>query len=144
MAATVCQCEDCAYPTTDDLRAVIELHFPGSPMPDVDVTNFHPVCLAFSDHKDLYRAISIIVEYTCSGNSNCPAGNAMEQIEAECIAGVWSSSVLGNTDNTRSPDTTANTMTSTREDCAFCLSPTLADRFSLTSDDVTHCVGQSI
>ena len=140
----VCNCQDCSYPTNEDLEDVIKELVPSadSPMtPNVNVMGFNPVCLAVSDEKDLYRHVSAVVEYTCSGNSNCPTGRSEEQIESECNIGVWSTNVLGFTEHTHSVTTNASLSTMTREDCAFCLSLELATRLSLTADDVTHCVG---
>ena len=110
----------------------------------VDVTNFHAVCLAFGHQKDAYRAVSAVVEYTCSGSSNCPTvgTQVVEQIESECEAGNWSTvySVQDSTPHTRS-QTGADFSTATRENCSFCLSSSLAERVSLTTDPVTHCIG---
>ena len=59
-------------------------------IPTVDVTDFHVVCLAFSDSRDLYRSVSVVVQYTCVGNSNCSMGEVVELIECECIDQEWS------------------------------------------------------
>ena len=79
-------------------------------------------CLAFGYQKDLYRAVSVVVEYTCSGNSNCPVGSVMEQIESECEDGDWClvSSVQGSVEDTRSQSPLADFSTEMREDCSFC------------------------
>ncbi|CAI7992907.1 Sushi, von Willebrand factor type A, EGF and pentraxin domain-containing protein 1 [Geodia barretti] len=139
-------CQDCIYPTQQDIEDVIEqiVAYPdeSSDVVSVDVTNFHVVCLAFGYDKDLYRAVSVIVEYTCSGGSNCPMGTqVVEQIESECEAGNWSTvhSVRDSTAYTRS-ETNADFSTAVRENCSLCLSNTLAERVSLTTDPVTHCV----
>ena len=140
-------CQDCIYPTQEDLEDVIKqiIAYPDE-SPDivsVDVTDFHVVCLAFGYDKDLYRAVSVIVEYTCSGDSNCPMGTqVVEQIESECEAGNWSTvhSVQDSTEYTHS-ETNAGFSTAVWENCSLCLSNTLAERVSLTTDPVTHCVG---
>ena len=140
----ICSCQECSYPTNDDLKDVIELIIASgdsSTKPSVNMIRFHPVCLAFSEKQSLYRSLSIVVEYTCSGHANCPSGTAKEQIESDCINRQWSNRVLGMSENTRSLTTSANFSTTTREDCAFCLSPELANMFSLKTDTVTHCVG---
>ena len=110
--------------------------------PTVDVLSFHPVCLAYSQERDRYRFVSVVVEYTCTGNPNCPSGDAVEQFESECDGGTWSHSVQSNTDHTRTVNSTANFLTTTREDCAFCFAPTLATSLSLITDMATHCVGK--
>ena len=139
-----CQLQDCTYPTNDDLKDVIKLkseYRDNSTAPTIDVITFHPVCLAFSEKQGFYRSVSVVVQYTCSGHANCPSTDAEEQIESDCINGRWSKNVLYFSLNTSSIATLANFSTTTREDCAFCLSPELANRFSLATDTVTHCVG---
>ena len=137
--------QDCSYPTSGDLEEVIAQIITStdesSATPAVNVTDFHMVCLAFSDQRDRYRAVSVVVEYTCSGHSSCPVGTAVEQVESECQAGDSStaSSVPGN--DTHSLSHSADSSTAQREDCAFCLSPDLAGRVSLSTDHDTHCVG---
>ena len=145
VVAGLCSCQECSFPTNDDLEQVISEIIPtgDSPStPDVNVMRFHPVCLAFGQQQDRYRLVSVVVEYTCSGSTNCPSGTAVEQIESECVSGVWSNEVEGNTDNTRSTTTEASFTTTTREDCSFCFSPELADTLGPTTDSVTHCVGK--
>ena len=148
MVAGLCSCqEECLFPTYDDLEQVISEIIPtgDSPSaPDVTVMDFHPVCLAFGQQQDHYRLVSVVVNYTCSGNTNCPSSTAVEQIESGCVSGVWSNEVEGNVDFTRSTTTEASFTTTTREDCSFCLSPELADTLGPTTDSITHCVGECI
>ena len=148
IVAGMCSCqEECSFPTNDDLERVIaEIIETGDGLTDADVNvmRFHPVCLAFGQQQNHYRFVSVVVEYTCSGISNCPSGTAVEQIESECVSGVWSNEVEGNTDNTRSTTTEANFTTTTRENCSFCLSTELADILGPTTHSVTHCVGEYI
>jgi len=113
-------------------------------IPTVDVLSFRPVCLAYSQERDRYRFVSVVVEYTCTGNVRCPSSTAVEQFESECDGGTWSHIVQGDVDNTRTPNPTANFSTTTREDCAFCFSPATAAGLGLTTDNVTHCVGKYI
>ena len=140
----MCSCQDCTYPTNDDLKDLIKVVIASgdsSTTHSVNVIRFHPVCIAFSEKQGLYRSLSVVVQYTCSGHANCPPGTAEEQIESDCINGQWSNNVLSITKSTHSLAALANFSTTTREDCAFCLSPELANMFSLTTDAVTHCVG---
>ena len=109
--------------------------------PTVNVISFNPACLAFSEQKGLYRSLSVIVEYTCSGNVNCRTDTVVEQFESQCNAGVWSNSLFNSTDGVRSVTTNASMSTITKEDCAFCLSLDIASRLSLTTNDIHHCVG---
>ena len=147
--AGICSCQMCTLPTSGDLEDVITNIFQADDSvttPNVDVMSFHPVCLAFDDVQDHYRAVSVLVEYTCSGHSSCPSGAAVEQIESECSSGVWSNTVRGSPEFTRSTTPEASFSTSTRQDCVFCVSPDLVEQagLSLSPDSVTHCVGESL
>ena len=115
-----------------------------SQSPTVDVENFDILCLAQSTERNRYRGVSLLVEYTCTGNANCPTGIALEQIESECVNGVWSNSVLGVTDFTRTTHPHLAPQNATVANCAFCLSPDLAATFSLTSDILSHCTGKKL
>ena len=137
----------CTEPTNSDLENVISLIIPtgeNPTIPIVNVLNLQPVCLAVSEQRDRYRLFSVVVQYTCVGNERCPGGTATEQIESECVNGVWRNAVLGTTVNTRRTDPTANLATPTRRDCVFCLSDALivGNGLVLTTDDTTHCVGK--
>ena len=145
IVAGICSCQKCTLPINEDLEVVIIDIFradDSSSTPNINVMRIHPVCLAFDDVQDRYRAVSVLVEYRCSGHTRCPSGTAVELIESECDNGVWSNTVHGSPEHTRSQTTEASFSTSTREDCAFCVSPELGDVLSLTTDSVTHCVGQ--
>ena len=144
LLATSGNCQDCSYPTSEDLEDVLKqiLASPGE-TPVIDINSVHVVCLAFSNQKDRYRAVSVLVEYFCSGSSNCSMSGASEQIDSECDAGNWStvSSVPGSMEDIRSQSPTADFFTAVREDCSFCLRPELAERVTLKADSITHCVG---
>ena len=114
--------------------------------PSVNVMSSHPVCLSLDDVQDHYRAVSVVVEYTCTGNPSCPSGTVVEQIESECTNGVWSNVVQGSPEFIRSQTPEANFSTSTRQDCALCVSPELDEEavLSLSPDSVTHCVGEYV
>ena len=138
--------ELCTFPTNDDLEVVIKdiIKADGSSTPTVDVMSFHPVCRAFDSVQNYYRTMSVLVNYTCSDNPSCPSGTVVEQIESECDNGTWSNVVHGSTDFTRSQTTEASFSTSTRDNCSLCVSPELGATLSLTSDSVTHCVGECV
>ena len=136
---------DCPEITEAALENVIVNNIPtgqGSPPPKIDVLSFHPVCLAYSQERDRYRFVSVVVQYTCTGNANCPSGTAVEQFDSQCSRGTWSHSVLSDFDNTRTKNTTANFSITPREDCSICASFPTATGSSLTTDPVTHCVGR--
>ena len=141
-AIAVCQ-TDCNLPTSSDLEDVITvaLIFGDNPTtPNINVTKIHPVCLAHGQERDRYRFLSVVVEYTCSNNGNCPHGSAVEQFESQCNGGTWTSQVLASSGDTRTQNPTANFSTTTRGDCFLCLSPEKLSDSSLTTDNLTHCV----
>ena len=133
-------CQDCSYPTSNDLEYVIkQIISPEESPTSVDVIRFNVVCLAFGYQKDLYSGVSVVVEYTCSGSSNCPVGvTVFEQIESECEAGFWStvSSVVDSTVYTRSPASEADFSIPERKNCSFCLCNALAE--SVTPNRSSH------
>ena len=139
--------QDCPQITETALENVIMNNIPtgdNPATPTVDVLDFHPVCLAYGQERDRYRYVSVVVEYTCTGNANCPSGTAVEQIHSECSSGIWSGRVGGAGDNIRSINPTANFSTTTREDCAFCFPPVTASLLLTmhSFDAATHCVGK--
>ena len=148
--AVLSSCQECDYPTNSDLEDVIKVIIltgdnPSPPI--VSVMSFRPLCLAFGVERGGYHVLSVLVNYTCTGNPNCPQGVAEEQIESECVSSSWSNNVASSTDNTRSEVSEATSATITREDCSFCVSPELIaadDGLTFTTDNVTHCVGESI
>ena len=151
--AGMCSCQQrCTLPTNENLDGVIEGVLraeaaDSSSTPTVNVMRFHQVCLAFDDVQSRYRAVSVVVEYTCSGHTICASGTLVEQIESECgNDGEWSNLVRDSPEFTRSPTPEASFSTSTREDCVFCVSPELDEEagLSLLPDSVTHCVGESL
>ena len=138
---------ECAEPSFSDLENVISriISTGENPtIPTINVLSVQPVCLAVSDQRDRYRLFSVVVQYTCVGSDRCPGGTATEQIESECVNGVWGNAVLGATEDTRRTDPTANLATPTRRDCAFCLSDAFIVRndLTLTTNATTHCVGK--
>ena len=106
VASVSCQELDCAFPTNSDIESII-----GDALRNADTPaeptialmgDFHVVCLAFSEQKDRYRAISVLVQYTCEDNSNCPSGTVTEQFEAECSShNEWTNVVFGSSVFTR-------------------------------------------
>ena len=144
----ICSCQMCALPTSGDLEYVIRdiiQATDSAQTPTVNVMRLHPVCLALDDVQDRYRAVSVIVEYTCSGNTGCPSGTAVEQIDSECDDGVWSG-VQSVTECIRSQAPEASFSTSTRQDCVLCVSPELdvAAELFYFPENTTHCVGESL
>ena len=137
---------DCAFPTNSDIESIIDGSIQNSDSPaEPTITlmgDFRVVCQAFSRQKDRYRAISVLVQYTCDGSSNCPSGTVTEQFEAVCINNNWSNQVSGSSVFTRTMSPSATFSTQQREDCSFCASPEKANDAGVTTDAVTHCVGE--
>ena len=139
---------DCAFPSDDDIGSVISdiIAIGDSPStPTIAVLDFQVLCLAYSEERNRSTFFSVLVHYTCVGNTNSPAGTAVEQIESECKNGKWSNTVFGSTINTRRTNPTAVLVTPTREDCSACLSTTLASVLGSSAPDPnTHCLGESV
>ena len=148
VASVSCQELDCAFPTNSDIESIMDSALRSADSPaDPTITlvgGFHTVCLAFSRQKDRYRAISVLVQYTCVGSSNCPSGTVTEQFEAQCNDNnnEWTNRVLGDIENIRTPSPSATISTLRREDCSFCASPDKVMGSGVTTDAVTHCVGE--
>ena len=144
-------CQDCSPPTASDLETVLAAIIQSgdaSTDPNITIADFEVVCRAFSQQEDLLRGVSVVVEYTCDDHANCPMGTVTEQIESGCSSGSWINRVAGTTDPTRlrTASPTANLSTTARDDCRSCLSELLADDAGagVTTDPVTHCVGEWI
>ena len=148
VASVSCQELDCAFPTNSDIESIMVDAIQNSDSPaEPTITligDFHTVCLAFSEQKDRYRAISVLVQYTCVGSSRCPSGTVTEQFEAECSdnSNEWTNNVLGSTVFTRTMSPSATTSTQRREDCSFCANPENIMGSGVTTDTETHCVGE--
>ncbi|CAI8036469.1 Sushi, von Willebrand factor type A, EGF and pentraxin domain-containing protein 1 [Geodia barretti] len=133
----------CSYPSSTELESVIAAIIASGDAaaePTITLLDFNPVCRSFTDRQDLLRGVSVVVQYTCSGHSNCRSGTVVEQIESGCERGKWSIRVEGSTSFTRSESTEASLSTTAREDCSACVSPELASSLGVTTDSVTHCV----
>ena len=144
-------CQSCSPPTASDLETVLEAIIQSgdaSTDPVITIADFEVVCGAYAQQEGRLRGVSVVVEYTCSGHLGCPSGTVTEQIESGCSSGSWTNNVLGTTDPSRirtiSP--TATLSTTARDDCSFCISELLADDAGtgVTTDSVTHCVGEWI
>ena len=144
-------CNTCAYPTKSDIEPVIKniLEYNQVMHGDlnIQVSILHPVCLAVGNVPNRYRAVSVWVRYTCSGDDDiCPSGTVEEQIESECEGGVWSVVDDDNPDedpgDTRTVNPTAKYATTTKRNCYNCLSPERAR--GIDPDGTTHCLCEHI
>ena len=109
----------------------------------VTVTRFRTVCRAQGQQRDRYRGVSAVVEYTCTGNAECPSGSAVEQFESGCGTGDAWTGVVGSTPSIRTENPSASFTTTARDDCAFCFNNVVANSFPVVTDSITHCVGKS-
>ena len=145
------QLGNCPFPEAANITAIIgESLATGESTSTPTITlagDFKLVCMAFSEQKDRLRAFSALVQYSCSGNSNCPGGTAIEQFEAECTMDqVWSHRVRNTAGLSRTESPKANASTTPREDCSFCATPDVNVAVGLPRppDEVTHCVCKSL
>ena len=146
--------QECELPTASDLEGVIPSIIQAGDAaapPAINLIKFHFVCRSFTEEQDRLRGVSVVVQYTCTGHSNCPSGSAtvpgvVEQMEFGCVGGQWTNDVEGISDSNliRSQNTQATVSTTTRDNCSGCLSPELASNLggSVTTDSVTHCLGK--
>lgn len=137
---------DCTLPTNNDIATLIVSVLQSGHdlnITTIDVTDFQLLCLAYSEEQNRYRYFSVLVEYTCIGNTNCPSGTAIEQLDSQCNSGVWGG-VGGNFEDIRTQDPIDTSSTFTREDCALCISPDLISILGIpiVADNETHCVGE--
>ena len=141
------RCQSCPEPTTASLADVISQVIQSGDAttdPVITIANFEVVCRAFSREEDLLRGVSVVVEYTCTDHANCPMGTVTEQIESGCSSGSWNNNVGGVTASShiRTTAPIATLSTTARDDCSFCFSDLLAADAGVTTDPVTHCVGE--
>ena len=140
---------DCDLPMDSDIANVIGLVIRSGEnpqQPQITLVSVRHVCRAFSEESGRYRFVSVLVEYMCEGNANCPTGTATEQFETGCLNGNWSNNVRGSNTNIRTQNPTATFSTTLREDCSFCISPELAPTVGVPAafapDTDHHCVGE--
>ena len=144
------QLGNCPFPEAANITAIIgESLAAGDSTSTPTITlagDFTLVCMAFGEQKDRLRAFSALVQYSCSGNSNCPGGTVIEQFEAECtMVQVWTNGVRNTAGLSRTESPMATASTTPREDCSFCASPAVNVAVGLPRppDEVTHCVCKS-
>ena len=113
--------------------------------PNVQVTAFSIVCQSASKNANMWRAVSVVVEYTC--DVGCEDTTVLSQFDLTCIGGQWRLNVLGFTSSgaLRTTPANASLVTPRRTDCSICFSPELGAHVGLISsvDPVTHCAGMN-
>ena len=115
-----------------------------TPSPVVTVLRNHTVCLSVGPTKDKFSSISLVIEYTCTGNDAfCPSGQAVEQFDFGCnIQGEWSYIQFSDVDNGRTTNPVANFDTTLRMDCGACFPVHPNQEDPPIIDPVTHCQGR--
>ena len=91
-------------------------------------------------------SISLLVNYTCTGNAQCPRGNSAEQFDFGCTPQKkWSVGQYSNFEAARHKNPIANFDTALRKGCTACFMqhPLKSNSESiLPFDQVTHCVSK--
>ena len=113
---------------------------PSAPV-TVQVHATHVVCLRSGRTRDTFSAVSVIVNYTCTGPpsaSECTGNPTLSQFEFECVRTSWSASVGGSAANIITTPPDGSFSTPRRSDCGVCVSPMRASFSGLTNNS-QHC-----
>ena len=93
----------------------------------ITVLRNHTVCLSVGPTRGKVSSISLVIEYTCTGSSNCPLGGASlhpvtEQFDFGCVnsQGSWGYAQFKMFNLARLQFPAANFETSLRTDCGAC------------------------
>jgi len=126
---------------TEMSEAIITGDSPSTPT--ITVLRNHTVCLSVGPTRGKFSSISLVIEYTCTGNVFCPSGQAVEQYDFGCNnMGEWFFGQFSNFDDGREENPEANFTTTLRTDCGACF-PVHPDTVNPpTIDPVTHCHGR--
>ena len=109
----------------------------------VEITEFNVVCRAAGPTQGMYRYLSLVATYSCSGSTDCEDTTVTAQFDTQCSSDVWEEQVSSfSNDKIRTVPADGDSGTAERTNCSLCLSPTLAAVFGLASDNETHCVGK--
>ena len=108
----------------------------------VQVHDSNIVCLRSGQTRDMYRGVSVVVNYTCTGTpSECTGNTTLSQFEFECVANPtlrWAPSVGGSATNIITTPPSASLSTVLRTDCGVCVSPTRPGFATITNNE-QHC-----
>ena len=112
---------------------------PSQPV-SVQVHDSRIVCLGSGRTRDMYRGVSVVVNYTCTGSiSECTGNPILSQFDFGCNTGpAWSSTVSGSSSNTLTTPPDGTLSTPLRTDCGLCVSPARLGFASITNND-QHC-----
>ena len=121
--------------------AITEGDTPSPPV--LTVFRNRTVCLSVGPTIGNFSSISLVIEYTCTGNAFCPSGQAVEQFDFGCnIQGQWSFIQFSDVDNGRTTNPVANFDTTLRTDCGACFPVHPNQEDPPPIDPVTHCHGR--
>ena len=108
----------------------------------VQVHDSNIVCLRSGRTRNMYRGVSVVVNYTCTGiPSECTGNATLSQFEFECVANPtlrWAPSVGGSATNIITTPPSASLSTVLRTDCGVCVSPTRPGFATITNNE-QHC-----
>ena len=112
--------------------------------PLVLLLGYNVVCLAAGSTRDTYQFVSVVANFSCSGTqSECDGNTLLSQFEFGCVNGgsgsEWSPSIQGSAVGIRTTPADGTLNTSTRTDCAICISPTRSN----LANNTNHCLRMS-
>ena len=143
--------DDCTLPDVSTLRSLIANTFVSADSPTVPtiqiIGNVTYVCQMSGMFRDMYRGISLLARYECTGSPLCPSDVVEKsQFDFSCgSGGMWISQVLGSSEFVFTENPVANLTTPLRTDCSLCVNPAQlrAVASPLVWDAINHCVGKS-
>ena len=152
---TLAQQDDCnldelfTYNTMETLIQNSIMKGDNPSVPNIVVHETHTVCLSVGPSMGNVSSISLLVDYSCTGSSQCPKWNsaderAIEQFDFGCSShNKWSIGQYFDFTVARHENPIANFDTALRMDCAACFTqhPSFSSSF-LPFDQVTHCIGK--
>ena len=115
----------------------------------VRLFDFSVVCLSAGPTRGMYRHVSLVAEYACSGAScESTTENITAQFDFGCVMSgtsgtEWNDLVVSVADDDiRTQPADAGFSTALRRDCFLCLNENGATALGLTTDAESHCVGK--
>ena len=119
---------------------------------NITVHRNHTVCLSVGELIEKVNSISLLIDYSCTGNSNCPgdgsSGRGTEQFDFGCDTnGQWIVGKFSDYQAAREENPSANFETPLRKYCDACFRQNTTNDSSQTYlpyDQVTHCVSKSM
>ena len=134
---------ECPDIEPNEVESLIRASYGGISNPDpptIVVASFNVVCRAVGTTLNMYRFLSIVATYSCSG-SMCEDSSITAQFDTECVRGMWKPQVkVFSDDEIRTEPADGNAATALRRDCYLCLSSQQAVKIGLTTDQESHCL----